>query len=81
MYAGVSRVTSRGQVTLPQTMREEEGITEGSEVIFFKTEQGIVILTNKELDSMFGLFSEKGRKLGLTREKLAEEVKELRKKK
>ncbi|HIH19767.1 TPA: AbrB/MazE/SpoVT family DNA-binding domain-containing protein [Candidatus Micrarchaeota archaeon] len=80
MYAGVSKVTSRGQITLPQKLREAEGIVEGSEVAFFKTPQGIFLISAKELDSFFDVFSARAKELGLTRKKLREEV-ELEKKK
>ena len=78
MYVGVSKVTSRGQVTLPQQLREERGIKEGSEVAFFKTRGGIMLVTDSELDSMFERFSKKGAQLGLSREGLAREAKEFR---
>ncbi|MBI5226162.1 AbrB/MazE/SpoVT family DNA-binding domain-containing protein [Candidatus Micrarchaeota archaeon] len=80
MYVGVSKVTSKGQVTIPQELREDEGIHEGSEVIFFKTQKGLMMVTEKELNSMFDVFSKKAGQMGLTREILQKEVKQLRKK-
>ncbi len=80
MYVGVSKVTSKGQVTIPQELRKEDGIAEGSEVIFFKTQKGLIMVTEKELNSMFDVFSEKARQTEMTRESLEKEVRQLRKK-
>ncbi len=80
VYVGVSKVTSKGQVTIPQELRKEDGIAEGSEVIFFKTQKGLIMVTEKELNSMFDVFSEKARQTEMTRESLEKEVRQLRKK-
>ena len=39
----MSRVTRKGQVTIPKEIREELGIRPGDEVTFAETEAGIVI--------------------------------------
>ncbi len=40
-YIAVVRVTSKGQVTIPQRVRERLGITPGSEVDFELDERGV----------------------------------------
>lgn len=39
----MSRVTEKGQVTIPKAIREELGIQPGDEVTFEKTEEGYVV--------------------------------------
>lgn len=49
----MSRVTEKGQVTIPKEIREELGIQPGDEVVFEETETGYVV--RKEVaDSRFG---------------------------
>lgn len=38
------RVTSKGQVTIPQDLRERAGLLPGSEVEFAMGEEGVVVL-------------------------------------
>lgn len=44
----MSRVTEKGQVTIPKPIREELGIEPGDEITFEKTEAGYVV--RKEVD-------------------------------
>lgn len=44
----MSRVTEKGQVTIPKEIREELGIRPGDEVTFERTETGYVV--RKEVD-------------------------------
>ncbi|MFC7157911.1 AbrB/MazE/SpoVT family DNA-binding domain-containing protein [Halomarina halobia] len=44
----MSRVTSKGQVTIPKEIRERLGIRAGDEVAFEETDEGYVI--RKEVD-------------------------------
>jgi antitoxin PrlF len=39
----MSRVTRKGQVTIPKAIREEMGIEPGDEVTFAETSEGIVL--------------------------------------
>jgi AbrB family looped-hinge helix DNA binding protein len=43
----VSRVQRKGQVTIPQELRERHGIREGEFVAFTETEAGILITPQK----------------------------------
>ncbi len=38
-----TRITRKGQVTIPQTLREEYGLTEGDEVVWEQTDDGIKV--------------------------------------
>lgn len=38
-----TRITRKGQVTIPKTLREEFGLDEGDELLWQKTEDGITV--------------------------------------
>ena len=76
MYIGVSRVTSKGQVTIPEAIRRKSGITAGTNLIFVNLNEGILVKKSDELKGMFGVFEKKAQQLGLTRKKLAKEMEE-----
>lgn len=38
-----TRVTRKGQVTIPQKLREEYGLDEGDEVVWQNSEEGIIV--------------------------------------
>lgn len=38
-----TRITRKGQVTIPKTLREEFGLEEGDELLWQKTEDGIMV--------------------------------------
>ena len=38
-----TRITRKGQVTIPKTLREEFGLEEGDELLWQKTEDGITV--------------------------------------
>jgi len=48
----MSRVTEKGQVTIPKEVREDLGIQPGDEVVFEETESGYVVRKEVE-DSRF----------------------------
>ena len=69
----MSRVTEKGQVTIPKEVREELGIQPGDEVVFEETETGYVV--RKEVaDSRF----EKWRGVADAEESVAARMAELR---
>ena len=69
----MSKVTEKGQVTIPKVIREELGIQPGDEVTFEKTEDGYVV--RKEIDeSRF----EKWRGIAETDETIEERMRTLR---
>ncbi len=75
---GVSRVTEKGQVTIPAKIRDQKGITPGSSLVFIELEDGILIKTADELQELLGLFEAQAEKTGLTRSQLAQDIEEAR---
>ncbi|MFH1290487.1 MAG: AbrB/MazE/SpoVT family DNA-binding domain-containing protein [Nanoarchaeota archaeon] len=74
MYVGISKVTSKGQVTIPAEIRASKKFVEGSDLVFIDLDDAVIIKKSKDLDSIFQIFSEKARNLGLTRKMLDKEV-------
>lgn len=69
----MSRVTEKGQVTIPKEIREKLGIQPGDEVVFEETDVGYVV--RKEVDeSTF----EKWRGIAETDERVPERMERLR---
>jgi len=69
----MSRVTEKGQVTIPKEIRDELGIQPGDEVTFERTDTGYIV--RKEVDdSRF----EKWRGVAETEKSVAERMSELR---
>ena len=40
MHIGTSKVTSKGQITIPEEIRKEKGITAGKNLVFVDLEEG-----------------------------------------
>ena len=74
----VATVTSKGQVTLPASLRRKYGIKEGSRLIFLEAGGEIRVLREKDLDRMFVVFDRMRRDTRLTRRGLAAFVEETR---
>ena len=76
----ISKVTSRGQVTLPQEMREEEGITSDDYVAIRKVGSYIVIgKAELRLDDITKEFGRAAKVKGVTKAALLEELDAVRK--
>jgi len=73
--AFVSKVTSRGQVTLPQKLRDEEGIT-GDDYVVMRRIGRYIVLGKAELglDEITAEFSKQAGKSGLMRKALLSEL-------
>lgn len=69
----MSRVTQKGQVTIPKQIRDELGIQAGDEIRFERTEDGYII--RKEIDE--NRF-EKWRGVATTETSVEERMEELR---
>lgn len=69
----MSRVTEKGQVTIPKEIREELGIQPGDEVTFERTDTGYVVRKDVD-DSRF----EKWRGVAETEKSVAERMNEIR---
>lgn len=63
---GTSRVTSKGQVTIPENIRRAEGIREGTDLVFVDIDGVVVMEKAVELERLFTVFEEKARELTLT---------------
>ncbi|MCW3489939.1 AbrB/MazE/SpoVT family DNA-binding domain-containing protein [Dethiobacter alkaliphilus] len=57
----ISSVTQKGQVTIPQVVREKLGIKYGDKVAFSFNEEGQVIIdrVSTDLDELYGILSDK----------------------
>jgi len=77
----VSKVTSKGQVTIPEEMRRQLGIKEGDKVLFINNGKNIII-ANAAIAAFTELreaFAEEAERLGLKNEDdVAAMVKEIR---
>ena len=72
-------VTSKGQVTLPASLRKRLGIREGTRLLFMDDDVGVRLLTEDDLNRMFEVFDRRRKQLRLTRKRLetiVEEAKE-----
>lgn len=78
MAMNVATVTSKGQVTLPASIRKRLGIREGSRLVFLEDEEGVRVLTEEALERMFAVFDRMRKDAKLTRKTLHDRVKEAR---
>lgn len=77
MGFGVSKVTSKGQVTIPEDIRKGQQIRTGTRLVFLEVDEGILIKKGEDVSrEMFRIFEKEAKKTTLTREKLAGEVEE-----
>jgi len=80
MTVGTSKITEKGQVTIPADIRKSMGLDIGTSVVFVEMDDGVLIKSEKSIRESLMLFERRGKQLGLTREQLAKEIKEVRKK-
>ena len=77
----VSRISSKGQVTIPKAIREQLKLTEGDRVAFIE-ENGKIIITKASLVALKDLqqsLSAEADEKGITEEELLDELKKVRK--
>jgi len=74
MAIGTSRITSKGQLTIPQEIREKRGMKTGTSVLIVDTEEGVLIKKATDFKEIFKPFREIAKKEKLTRKKLAREI-------
>ncbi|VVB99203.1 Uncharacterised protein [uncultured archaeon] len=74
MYIGTSRITSKGQLTIPNGIRKARGMGSGMQVILIDTDAGVLVKKASDLKELFSPFEEISKKEKLTRSRLAEEV-------
>lgn len=71
----IGKVTSRGQITLPQQLREEKGITENDYVVMRRVGRYIVIgKVEARLDEITSAFEEEAKANKITKKKLLAEL-------
>jgi len=75
----LSKVTSRGQVTIPQELREEDGIDPNDYVVVRRVGKSIVLSkADIRLDEITASFEKEARSKGITKEDLMEELQTVR---
>ncbi len=79
MTFGTSKVTSKGQVTIPAEIRKNLGLEDGTNVVFLEVEGGVLIRSEKAIREALEPFDRRREELGLTREDLERDVREERK--
>ena len=85
----LTKITSRGQIVIPQEIREEKGIKEGEKFLVFSTDDSIVLkqISNleqvkniKEFEKTFKSMWKTAKKRKITKKDIETEIKEYRKK-
>ena len=80
MTFGTSKVTSKGQVTIPADIRKNLGLEDGTNVVFLELEDGVLIKSEKNIREALEPFDKRRKALKLTKNDLEREVQEERKK-
>lgn len=77
----ISKVTSRGQITLPSELRREEGIT-GRDYVIMRKIGGNIIVTKliNRLGEITSIFEAEAESQGITKAQLLSELDTVRKK-
>src|SRR3989337_3973838 len=63
----VATVTSKGQVTLPASIRRKLGLRKGSKLIFLEEGREVRLLAGGDLEKRFALFDRRAMAAGVTR--------------
>lgn len=80
MEIGQSKVTDKGQVTIPQEIRNRKRILPGTSVFFVEIGDTLVVKTAHEIQDLFREVHDEVRRLGITREETEEAVRKERRK-
>lgn len=78
MKMGISKVTAKGQVTIPLAIREEQGIKEGTPLLFESREGEMVVKRTEDWSEGLRELREEVKKMGLTREDVLKMIKDIR---
>ena len=76
--ANVATVTSKGQVTIPVSVRKKLGIRKGSRIVFLEAGNEVRVVTEDDLEEQFAVFDRMRKRARLTRAQLRDSVKEAR---
>ena len=71
----VATVTSKGQVTVPASLRKKYGIKEGTRLVFMEAGDELRVLREEDLDRMFAVFDRIRKDTKVTRKELGALVK------
>ncbi len=72
----VATVTSKGQITLPVSIRKRLGLRKGSKIVFLEAGEEVRIFKEEDLERRFAVFDRMREDSGLTRRELRALVKE-----
>lgn len=72
----VATVTSKGQITLPVSVRKRLGLRKGSKLVFLEAGEEVRIFKEEDLERRFAVFDRMREDSGLTRRELRALVKE-----
>ncbi|MFH0815427.1 MAG: AbrB/MazE/SpoVT family DNA-binding domain-containing protein [Methanobacteriota archaeon] len=79
MTIGTSKVTGKGQVTIPADMRKSLGLGAGENVVFVEMEDWIMLRAEGKVQEALQPFKDRRRELGFTKAELLKEAREARK--
>ncbi|HLE45899.1 MAG TPA: AbrB/MazE/SpoVT family DNA-binding domain-containing protein [Thermoplasmata archaeon] len=66
----VATMTSKGQVTVPASLRKKYGLKEGTRLVFVEAGDELRILREQDLDRMFAVFDRIRKDTKMTRKEL-----------
>lgn len=72
----VATVTSKGQITLPVSVRKRLGLRKGSKIVFLEAGEEVRIFKEEDLERRFAVFDRMREDTRLTRRELRALVKE-----
>lgn len=72
----VATVTSKGQITLPVSIRKRLGLRKGSKIVFLEAGEEVRIFKEEDLERQFAVFDRMREDSRLTRRELRALVKE-----
>lgn len=72
----VAKVTSKGQITLPASIRRKLGLRKGSRLLFLEEGREVRLISGEDLARRLAVFERRAEELGLTRGKVRALVKE-----
>lgn len=70
MASGIGTVTSKGQVTVPEEIRERRKIRTGTKLLFLEDGEDLRVITMEQLGEMFCSIHKATEELGITRESI-----------
>lgn len=87
MELGIVKVTSRGQIVIPKSIRKELGIKSGEKLLAYDRDDTIILKplrglekksVEKELEKVFALAWKTAKERKITREDVSEEIRKYR---